>query len=65
MAIMSAVDGSAFVRYQGARAQHPHPAGRRDAVPHGGFKHSGYGKDLSMSGFGDYTRIKRVMSALG
>jgi len=34
-------------------------------MPHGGFKHSGYGKDLSMYGFEDYTRIKHVMSALG
>ncbi len=34
-------------------------------MPHGGFKHSGYGKDLSMYGFEDYTRIKHVMSSLG
>ncbi len=34
-------------------------------MPHGGFKHSGYGKDLSMYGFEDYTRIKHVMSAFG
>jgi betaine-aldehyde dehydrogenase len=34
-------------------------------MPHGGFKHSGYGKDLSAYGFEDYTRIKHVMSALG
>ncbi|HUZ53362.1 MAG TPA: gamma-aminobutyraldehyde dehydrogenase [Streptosporangiaceae bacterium] len=33
-------------------------------MPHGGFKSSGYGKDLSMYGFEDYTRIKHVMSAL-
>ena len=33
-------------------------------MPHGGFKPSGYGKDLSMYGFDDYTRIKHVMSAL-
>ncbi|MGY4646044.1 betaine-aldehyde dehydrogenase [Cellulomonas sp. URHB0016] len=32
-------------------------------MPHGGFKQSGYGKDLSMYGFEDYTRIKHVMSA--
>jgi betaine-aldehyde dehydrogenase len=32
-------------------------------MPHGGFKHSGYGKDLSIYGFEDYTRIKHVMSA--
>jgi betaine-aldehyde dehydrogenase len=31
-------------------------------MPHGGFKHSGYGKDLSMYGFEDYTRVKHVMS---
>jgi betaine-aldehyde dehydrogenase len=34
-------------------------------MPHGGFKHSGYGKDLSMYGLEDYTRIKHVMSSLG
>jgi betaine-aldehyde dehydrogenase len=33
-------------------------------MPHGGFKHSGYGKDLSVYGFEDYTRIKHVMSSL-
>jgi len=33
-------------------------------MPHGGFKQSGYGKDLSMYGFDDYTRVKHVMSAL-
>jgi betaine-aldehyde dehydrogenase len=33
-------------------------------MPHGGFKNSGYGKDLSMYGFEDYTRVKHVMSAL-
>jgi betaine-aldehyde dehydrogenase len=33
-------------------------------MPHGGFKQSGYGKDLSMYGFDDYTRIKHVMSSL-
>jgi betaine-aldehyde dehydrogenase len=33
-------------------------------MPHGGFKHSGYGKDLSMYGFEDYTRIKHVMSRI-
>ncbi|MDQ1288553.1 MAG: betaine-aldehyde dehydrogenase [Actinomycetota bacterium] len=32
-------------------------------MPHGGFKHSGYGKDLSLYGFEDYTRIKHVMTA--
>jgi len=31
-------------------------------MPHGGFKHSGYGKDLSMYGLEDYTRIKHVMA---
>src|SRR5215207_2412717 len=33
-------------------------------MPHGGFKHSGYGKDLSMYGLEDYTRIKHVMTNL-
>jgi betaine-aldehyde dehydrogenase len=32
-------------------------------MPHGGFKHSGTGKDLSKYGLEDYTRIKHVMSA--
>lgn len=33
-------------------------------MPHGGFKHSGHGKDLSMYGFEDYTRVKHVMTKL-
>ena len=33
-------------------------------MPHGGFKRSGYGKDLSNYGFEDYTRIKHVMTNL-
>jgi betaine-aldehyde dehydrogenase len=32
---------------------------------HGGFKHSGYGKDLSMYGFEDCPRDKYVLSYLG
>jgi betaine-aldehyde dehydrogenase len=31
-------------------------------MPHGGYKKSGYGKDLSMYGLEDYTRVKHVMS---
>ncbi|UQU62360.1 aminobutyraldehyde dehydrogenase [Couchioplanes caeruleus] len=34
-------------------------------MPHGGFGHSGHGKDLSVYGFEEYTRIKHVMSRLG
>jgi betaine-aldehyde dehydrogenase len=34
-------------------------------MPHGGFKHSGYGKDLSVYGLEDYTRIKHVMHNIG
>ncbi|MEZ3183076.1 aminobutyraldehyde dehydrogenase [Streptomyces pimonensis] len=34
-------------------------------MPHGGFKQSGYGKDLSSYSLEDYTRIKHVMSYLG
>ena len=34
-------------------------------MPHGGFKSSGHGKDLSMYGFEDYTRIKHVMAYTG
>ena len=30
-------------------------------LPHGGFKHSGHGKDLSMYALEDYTRVKHVM----
>jgi betaine-aldehyde dehydrogenase len=33
-------------------------------MPHGGFKHSGHGKDLSMYGLEDYTRIKHVMHSI-
>jgi betaine-aldehyde dehydrogenase len=33
-------------------------------MPHGGFKLSGHGKDLSAYGFDDYTRVKHVMSAV-
>ncbi len=32
-------------------------------MPHGGFKHSGYGKDLSRYSLEDYTRLKHVVSA--
>jgi betaine-aldehyde dehydrogenase len=34
-------------------------------MPHGGFKHSGHGKDLSVYGLEDYTRVKHVMHHLG
>ncbi|MFZ1412517.1 MAG: gamma-aminobutyraldehyde dehydrogenase [Micropruina sp.] len=34
-------------------------------MPHGGFKYSGYGKDLSLYGMEDYTRIKHVMQYHG
>lgn len=34
-------------------------------MPHGGFGHSGHGKDLSMYGLEEYTRIKHVMSYNG
>ena len=33
-------------------------------MPHGGFKHSGTGKDLYAYGFEEYTRIKHVMTNL-
>jgi betaine-aldehyde dehydrogenase len=33
-------------------------------MPHGGFKHSGYGKDLSIYSLDDYTRVKHVMSSI-
>jgi betaine-aldehyde dehydrogenase len=34
-------------------------------MPHGGFKHSGYGKDMSIYSLEDYTRIKHVMHYIG
>ena len=34
-------------------------------MPHGGYKQSGYGKDLSMYSLEDYTQIKHVMASLG
>ena len=34
-------------------------------MPHGGFKSSGYGKDLSLYSVEEYTRVKHVMHALG
>ena len=33
-------------------------------MPHGGFKYSGYGKDLSLYSVEEYTRVKHVMSDL-
>jgi len=33
-------------------------------MPHGGFKRSGYGKDLSIYSLEDYTRVKHVMSKI-
>jgi 1-pyrroline dehydrogenase len=34
-------------------------------MPHGGFGQSGYGKDLSVAGLTDYTRVKHVMTRFG
>jgi betaine-aldehyde dehydrogenase len=33
-------------------------------MPHGGYKRSGYGKDLSMYALEDYTNVKHVMTAI-
>ncbi len=33
-------------------------------MPHGGYKESGYGKDLSMYSLEDYTNVKHVMTSL-
>src|SRR5437762_11797043 len=33
-------------------------------MPHGGYKRSGYGKDLSMYAHEDYTNVKHVMTAI-
>jgi acyl-CoA reductase-like NAD-dependent aldehyde dehydrogenase len=35
-----------------------------DEMPHGGFKQSGYGKDLSPYGIEDYTVVKHVMARI-
>ena len=40
------------------------PRAARPEMPHGGFKQSGYGKDLSMYALEDYTQVKHVMAAL-
>jgi betaine-aldehyde dehydrogenase len=34
-------------------------------MPHGGYKQSGYGKDLSSYSLEDYTNVKHVMASLG
>ena len=34
-------------------------------MPHGGFKQSGYGKDMSIYSLEDYTEVKHVMVSLG
>src|SRR4051812_46544017 len=39
--------------------------GLANEMPHGGFKQSGYGKDLSMYSVEDYTVVKHVMISLG
>ena len=33
-------------------------------MPHGGYKQSGYGKDLSVYSLEDYTQIKHVMAKI-
>jgi betaine-aldehyde dehydrogenase len=33
-------------------------------MPHGGYKHSGYGKDMSVYAIEEYTQVKHVMAAL-
>ena len=33
-------------------------------MPHGGYKQSGYGKDLSMYALEDYTQVKHVMARI-
>ena len=37
---------------------------RSRPMPHGGYKQSGYGKDLSIYSLEDYTNIKHVMTNL-
>ena len=52
----------ARARLRGGVDQHDIPFASE--MPHGGFKNSGYGKDLSSYGLDDYTRVKHVMSSL-
>ena len=33
-------------------------------MPHGGYKQSGYGKDMSMYALEDYTQVKHVMARI-
>jgi acyl-CoA reductase-like NAD-dependent aldehyde dehydrogenase len=33
-------------------------------MPHGGFKQSGYGKDMSIYGIEHYTELKHVMAPI-
>ena len=33
-------------------------------MPHGGYKESGYGKDMSMYALEDYTEVKHVVASL-
>jgi betaine-aldehyde dehydrogenase len=41
--------------------QHAHPARERHA--HGGYKQIGYGKDMGIFSFEEYTQIKQVMAS--
>ena len=34
-------------------------------MPHGGFKQSGYGKDLSMYALEEFSNVKNVMARIG
>ena len=38
--------------------------GLTSEMPHGGYKQSGYGKDMSMYSLEDYSQIKHVMASL-
>ena len=42
--------------------QHAHPA--HPEMPHGGYKQSGYGKDMSIYSIEEYTNVKHVMASL-
>jgi acyl-CoA reductase-like NAD-dependent aldehyde dehydrogenase len=52
--------GAAIAREEALNAGKPLAA----VMPHGGFKESGYGKDLSVYSLEDYTVIKHVMASL-
>ena len=57
--------GGEFFAGEGPPGSNSEPRNRRAdrAMPHGGVKQSGYGKDMSIYGLEDYTVVRHVMVA--